>query len=476
MQIIFNLIILYSLLHFTFKWNNNIIHRSTNAHKYNYLNGILWGGIAIKISVICAWYLIAGGQEFNPSVDDSAVYDSIGTYIGDSLRNFVLPSLSEHDRMGFACIMGMLYAIFGNYHIVISLYNALLSVWMAMMIFEITYKIGKNYQAGIYAYIAALFYPHFVSASYLLLKDMTATFLLVAVLWALYCVEKTKTKLILLSITIFILAYVRIQMAGIAIVLSLITVTLRRDIIFEKWPIKNNFINYFIVILLIVSIGTGFWLSDINMAQISLEEKGYTLPDSNEGGVMPQEDIRITMTGEGFANVLIYIAAKPVLLIRSLVATFIRIFFGPFFLLAAEGVNLTPYAPNEVGFRAVLESLGGLYTGLILPYIIFGFLYFMRKHRRDVFIWIFPILWVFIMTLVTPIIRWRLPMIALTFILFGMGFQFSSRINRYFPLYFIMLIFALAFNASRLEGFFLVVALFAAVIAFIIQWLVLKDR
>ena len=213
MQIIFNITIFFLLIYLTFKWNSTLARRATEDQEFLIMRRVLFLGLAIKLSLISIWYFAAGGHEFNISVVDAELYDSLGNYIADRLRHFELPYLLDHEKIGFAYVVGILYVIFGSYSIVVSFFNAILSVWTAMMIFEITYTITKNNRAGIYAYIAAMFYPHFISASYLLLKDMMAAFSLVAIVWAVYCLNKISGKILFLIFMITLLAYIRVQMA-----------------------------------------------------------------------------------------------------------------------------------------------------------------------------------------------------------------------------------------------------------------------
>ena len=249
---------------------------------------------------------------------------------------------------------------------------------------------------------------------------------------------------------------------------------LNREYIFQRLNISSKFIlNLGLIIIIIAAVFTFY---NLEVGGTVVKETGYTLPSLEQGGLMANEDVRVMSVGKGSGNVLGDVIARPVTYIIALAVSFIRIFFGPFFLYAAEGINLTPYAPDELGFRAVLESLGGLYTGLMLPFMAFGFLAFMKNNRRDVMIWGFPALWLVLMTLSTPIIRWRLPLIALVFIFMGMGIQFTERIKKIYPTYFIMLLSLLAFNASRLQGFVLVGGIIAAFIAVIIQLLISRNR
>ncbi len=474
MQILFNITVFLLLIHLTFKWNSALAYRAACDQEFPIMRRMLFWGLAIKLSLISIWYFAAGGHEFNISVIDAEFYDSLGNYIGDRLRHFELPYLLDHERVGFAYVVGILYAVFGSYNIVVSIFNVLLSVWTAMMIFEITYTITKNNRAGIYAYIAAMFYPHFISASYLLLKDMMATFSLVAVVWAVYCLDKIPRKIWFLTFMITLLAYIRVQMAVVAVLLLAIQALLNREYIFQRLNIANKFIFNLGLIIIIIAAVVAFYNLDVGGNVV--KETGYTLPSLEQGGLMANEDVRVMSVGKGSGNVLGDILVRPVTYIIAVATSFIRIFFGPFFLYAAEGVNLTPYAPNELGFRAVLESLGGLYTGLMLPFIALGFLAFMKNNRRDAIIWGFPALWLVMMTLTTPIIRWRLPLIALVFIFWGMGIQFTERIKIIYPIYFVMLLFVLAFNASRLQGFVLVGGIIAAFIAVIIQLQILRNR
>ncbi len=474
MQIVFDITLFLLLVHLTFRWNSVLARRATDDQDFPIMRQVLLWGLVIKLSLISIWYFAAGGHEFNMSVVDAEFYDSLGNYIGDRLRHFAWPYLMDQEKIGFAYVVGILYAIFGSYHIVVSIFNILLSVWTAMMIFEITYVITKNNHAGLYAYIAAMFYPHFISASYLLLKDMTAAFSLVAMVWAVYCLNKIPMKILFLTFMITILAHIRMQMAIVTVVLLAIQTVLNRENIFQRINIASKFIfNLGLVIIVVVAV-IAFYNLEIGGQVVG--ESGYTLPTVEEGGLMVQEDVRIMPQCKGSANLFSEILARPVAYIIALAVSFIRIFFGPFFLYAAEGVNLTPYAPDEVGFRAVLESLGGLYTGLMLPFIVFGFFVFMKSNRRDVIIWGFPALWLVLMTLSMPIIRWRLPLIALVFVFFGMGIQFTERIKKIYPTYIIMLLFLLAFNASRLQGFVLSGGIIAAFIAVIIQVKILRNR
>jgi len=467
MQVLFDIFILIFAITATFKWLGNISRQHLNYRQEKYVNGLLSAGIVLKLVIIVIWYMVVGGYELNPSIIDSWSYHLHGQRIASSLRNFELLELYEihkllETRAGgthFSFYVGIIYAFFGPYHIVVSICNTLLAVWLAIMVLEITANISKSANAGIYAFTGAMFYPHFISGSYFLLKGVVASFLVTGILWFIYCSNRSFGKMLGIVFFITLLSFIRVPLALIVGGMVALIIIHNPNMLFKNVNTRNNKFFKKVTTLFLIS-GFVFAVTQITFVDKTITSYGYSLDGTGD------EYVRFTAQGGGLKEAAGYFGRRPVLLIRRILSTFIRIFYGPFFLYASTGVNLAPYHPSEVGFRAVLECFGGAFTGLLMPMIVFGWWYIFKKHRLEVIIWGFPCIWIMAMVMAGTIIRWRLPMMPIVFILFGIGmFQSRHKIRQIYMLYILAYGFFISINVSRLKEFYM---LKAALLAFAI--------
>ncbi len=99
-----------------------------------------------------------------------------------------------------------------------------------------------------------------------------------------------------------------------------------------------------------------------------------------------------------------------------------------------------------------------------MPFIIVGFWNVFKRHKSKIIIWGLPLIWLFVLAMSGPgINRWRLVMMPVIFIFFGLGVdQLKHRGKGIYSAYFLIVVFLLSVNVSRLEGFYLAKAVILA--------------
>jgi hypothetical protein len=410
-----------------------------------------WAGVALKIIIIVAWYLVVGGHEFNPSVGDAEGYDALGWNLATSFRegNFYLLSLPpflQDQNPGFYYWVGLVYALFGHHHILISLWNSLFSIWSAVLVFQ-SCRVLFGLQAAKYSFVLVLFYPQFISASYYILKDVMVTFFVTSCVWAVYVPKRRAHRFVLLLIALFCLSQFRPQLSIIIGSLGFIQLWL----LMWKSEKQRQAIICGLASLTVLFMGTHMGSGDGPLIGQTTKIP-YVAPTSKDDSGLV-EGVRLTFSLESIQEVSRVIMAKPLTFFYQSIYATARLFYGPFFLYAREGPNLRPYDPYESGFRTIMESGSGFQTGLAMPMIIIGLLYCLWVRGRDAFL---LYMWIFagcaMLILVGVIIRWRLPLMPTVLSFGGFGLTVWERIKPIYPIYIMLFILLIVANATLLEG------------------------
>lgn len=462
LQIVFDMASCLFILLTTFAWAGRSIRHCLPADRVRPALLLFTASLLLKLTIILVWYDIVGCYELNESLQDSFSYDLAGRAIAFGLHALDFSAVNIEPEI-FSHIVGLLYAIFGDHPIVVSFFNILLTQLLSIMLLQTCSSLKINKSVCFYVLCLVLFYPHFISGSYLLLKDVALSFLVVGTIWSLYTISNIKRKFVTSTVFLAIAFLMRPPMGIVLVALFAASFVFDSSIFESSYRLRSMAVRI-VLAFFVLFVVAGIYEA---VGGRSVEEVGYTLPTADRGGLVADDDyVRITSDGGGLAETFSIFVKNPIRLFRSILVTFIRVFYGPFFLYASAGPNLAPYGSREIGFRAVLECLGGVYTGLLMPFIVYGFFEFIRKERRKLLIWIFPIIWFFMMVLATPVIRWRLPIIPLVCIFAGLGLQSGKQIRIMWSAYLLGVIFLLAANASRYEGFYLAIAIIAGVAGF----------
>jgi hypothetical protein len=427
-------------------------------------------GIVTKALVILMWYVAAGGQEVNDSLLDIISYDAYGRMVADYLRHFELPPLIVEEFAYFSYIVGFCYAIFGEYHIVVSIYNMIVTILIAIMVFHIAYKVTGNRSVSMYAYVLVMFYPHFMSASYYILKDVSVAFAVVGAAWSLYCRKTFRGILISFLIFTLMLIYLRAPLGVMVLILGFVQLYINT---FSKDD-RRHYLKKVFFVGSVILIAT-FTLHNVNVADKPLSDFGYTIQEVEQetGG----EPLRFEFTLGTMTDILHLLVSHPFLFLKNLVIATIRTFYGPFFLYAQTGPTLQPYDPSEVGFRAVLEATSGMLTGLLMPMIIYGFYSCVRfTGRRTFLLWSFVLIQLILLVWAGIILRWRLPLIPMVMIFAGIGLlNYAAKLKRFYTLYVILFVLGATINVTW-EQHFLIAKYVVCLLTIFIGFFLIKFK
>lgn len=455
-------------------WLSRVLIRSAGeAGRENEQRSLLkwfWVGVTIKATIVLVWYLVAGGHEFNPSVADSEGYDQKGwelatSFLSGDFALLSLPPFLQDQYPGFYYWVGLIYAPFGHHHILVSLFNVLLSVWMAVMLFEVSQTLSDPGSAK-YTLIYAMMYPQFVSASYLILKDLFVAFLATLGLWAVYVPRRLSIKVIAFLGVLALLGTVRAPLAVIFGALGVIQFWFMAP----EMSRARKAVALVLVLLGFAAVGT-----QLSVGEISPFERGLTTR-AEIGELSPLEGIRWTFSWQSASDLGTIIVSSPVSFFRYAVATSIRFFYGPFFLYAQGGPNLHPYDPGETVFRSLLECLSGLFVGLLMPMIAIGWLRCVRERGRETFLlsaWLMA--GILMLILVGALVRWRLPFIVVALAFAAMGSSGIREIRGLYWAYFLLYALLIGANATLQQGLLLPKAAGVA-FAVLLAWKFLAGR
>lgn len=386
---------------------------------------LFWLAALVKTTIIVAWYLAVGGYEINQSVGDSGGYDFHGWTLALSFRDgnfylFSLPPWIQGHPPGYHYWIASIYALFGRHQILISLFNAVLSLWIAVMIHRIALALFDVRTARI-ALSCTLFYPHWLSASYFLLKDQATAFAATLALWTLYLGHRPEVRALIFAPAVAVLAAFR---PPLAMTMGLVGIT--------HLGLAGRLSPRRVMAFVLAASALFAVVSSVQYGDKDLTETGYTTGAAP--GVFAGKRFTFTLDSVGsFGGAVL---GAPVTFASYAADSTIRFFYAPFFLFARGGPSLTPYHPAETPFRALCEALGGIYTGLLMPLIVLGGYHCVRRRPLETFgatAWLFS--GVLAIIFAGALVRWRLPFIAVAFLLAAVGWSQAHKIREIYGAY-----------------------------------------
>lgn len=461
MQIIFDISSVIAVIYLIIRIFSRSLPQKLDHYERSKLLRIVYIGIIFKIGLILVWYLYAGGLEVNPSVSDIVDYDRGGLDIADRLRSGILytPNITfstgSDNYLGYYYFVGIIYALFGHFHIIVSIFNGLASICIALLMYHVAASIFDHKIAKL-TLIFNLFYPQFISASYFILKDIMITFLVAAIAWSLS--KKQRFTSFILTITLLvILLFFRMPLAIIIGVLIIFHYT------FSQISISRGFIKSFVLPSLAAT------LFIIVITQVKLGEKtalsrfGYTTNiqayHTESPGFLEEE--RVSMDIQGFLHVADKIIDYPSTFIHYTLESIFHIFWGPPYLYSRSGPTLHPYFPNETIFRSLLESLSGLFTAFLIPMILYGGIYSFKFRKKETFLFYsFIILMTLTLIFTGNVFRWRLPIMPFVLMFGAVGCMNFFIIKPFYIIYILMFNLLVAANATLHHNLTVAIPLF----------------
>jgi hypothetical protein len=395
MQIIFNIITVIAIIGLILKWFSKC--------KQPKLLWLLLLVISGKLAIVIGWYIIAGNN-LDKVWLDSYYYDWAGQYLANYFRNFVFYKTSFMDLFGSYIggyyYVGIIYAIFGHYPMMVSIINTLVSIVIAILMYKIADSLFGQKVAK-WTFTFNLFYPYYIHISYYLLRDIIIVFLVVVSAWSLLRIKTVQTRsYIFLISSISVLYFVRAPLAIILLGLCAL------HLIFEHDVSQNKILKILFVTMVSIFLFVGF--------SGFIQSSGRTVFEKFT-------DIRIEQTestasylegAHGIGEILGRVRAHPEIFLKYSLRDMLLIFWGPFYFCSSSG----PAMFHKYERFIFWENLRSLFMFFLMPMVIYGGYYCFQNKKKETFIFYgFITTLILILIFVGNVLRWGVP--AMPFVL-----------------------------------------------------------
>jgi hypothetical protein len=140
----------------------------------------------------------------------------------------------------------------------------------------------------------------------------------------------------------------------------------------------------------------------------------------------------------------------PTTFAKSFVVNLIHLFYGPFYLYAQSGTTLAPYYFTETPYRAILETLSGIYLGIMMPPAVLGAYHLYKRHRKRFGGMLgFVVLMTFCLLILGNVYRWRLSCIPFLLLCASVGLAKIRKYKGFYFLYFMVYAIFIGLNGTN---------------------------
>lgn len=441
------------------------LEKSSDFEK-TFLKNIFTYGYVIRIlAAVIIYYLLLevkgypfigiiseeGGQILG---SDDFAYEMTGRFISESLINHEgIPQFFGSSQPAYYIVNGFLHYIahfIGVSHVLVPrIFNCLIGALIPIYVFKISFRIFNINVAKTAAWISLLF-PNFIYFSSIQLKDIIIAFLFVfTVSYVLeYLYTNKLSKFFVATISVILLSFFRhiyaVELAAVIIITLFIFA-----FPFNKTKIGiiiNNFKHTVLLVIILSALiffGVKGQLSNIiNPTPLSISE------------IIEIQNIESIYTFMGTTetadSLTFYFYEKMSLPVRAVIF--------PIFLL------ITPYPPWRAFITddplSIITFLNGLFWLSILPFLVFGFIFTIRKKTLIGF----PLVAIFMVVLTTIAIsyfqeRYRLPVMPFALILSTAGIYHSFKYS-WSKIYYIWFHFLLLMGYLLMKYHFISIGIF----------------
>lgn len=320
-------------------------------------------GLRIFLTAVLHYDSCVQGNEGFFFLDD-VLYDKIGWTIAQEWKNGHFADLSlipasVRPALGYFYFNAAVYYLFGHNLLLIKIFNCLLGVLTIVLIYKIA-KFIYDRRVAMIASTLTCFFPNLIFWSCFNLKDTLLMFLMCLIVW-----ESLKLKegfgwyrYIIIFGSLYFLIIIRWYLAALLAILILVPFFFA---IFKTKKNRKKYIFSFIIFLILLGICTGmsrYGIFGINI----LEGKFGTLSwyQIRMASIMSQESI--------FAGVTLH---TPQEMIRFLPVGMAHFLLGP--LIWSIEPLFWPLA------------IGTLMWYVLIPFVLYGILYSIKKRKVDSF-------------------------------------------------------------------------------------------
>lgn len=405
-------------------------------------------GIGFKFGVVLGWYFL---REHNLDAvwKDTYIYEEGGWYLATQFKDFVFyrPGFEKIYGFypGYYYFVGIIYALFGHYGWMVSIFNTLTTIVFALLTYFIAYQIFDGRVARL-ALIFNLFFPNYIPFSFYILKDAVTVFLVVSIGWGVFKAMKVKNPFYwLISLLFSVLLYffrphLAVVVVGVCGLHSIFSG-------FKRGGFLKSLLTVATILVTLIYLGgyiqPGGRSTFERIREIRLGTSGYggeQLPPFLEGA-------------QGFSEIFSRIISNPEGFIKYSVKETTLALFGPTYFYARSG----PALFYKYGRFVFWDNLTALFKFFLLPPILYGFLYLIRKKKRDIFlIYGFPIIWALGLYFNPDWFRWYMPAMPFVLIIGALGWTKFDKIKPFYIPYLLLLNLLVIANATLYDSLIVV--------------------
>lgn len=429
--------------------------------------------IILRLLIVAFWHLKVGHSFYvygDWSTRDSGYYDWAGRHLAQYFQKGILLKREFFhlygESLGFPYYVGLIYALFGHHQIMVSIFNTLASIILALLMFHIAWTIFNDRKIALWVLIFNLFYPHYVSQSYYLLKDVLLILLLVIFSWLIIRIQENRASLInyveismVLTAVYFIRSHLVIILIGLGGLHLIVSLGFK-----ERKVIKT-----LLFMLICLSLTAGFG---------TLSPRGRTVFEKIEDFYIGQGGYRGEATptylegATGPKDIGQRMVRHPASALKDFARSLVFIYWGPTYFYQRSGANLF-YAYGRFVFW---ENLGAIMRIFLMPMVIFGFFYCLRKKKVETFLFYsFSAFWTLVMMLSGSGERWSMDLMPFTFMFGAIGIVNFDKIKPFYVLYILAVNILIATNITLYDN--LIITMPLAILTLLsILWGLLRYR
>ncbi len=440
MLILFDIIIVIVTLTITFKlFSNSLINKIDDRER----NILLWIGIFgtfFKLCIIAVWFWQVKVATDNIWLDTYS-YNWGGRYLAENIRQWVFYPANFNELTkgspGYYYFVGLIYALFGYNQWMVSIFNNLAGVWLAMITYHITSQIF-GHKTGKYAFIFTLFFPLFIYWGYFILKELLVVLLVVAILWCVvqFTEEKvTKGSIFIFLFSLWILLLIRPQYTIVLLFISFFHMIIcrRSNIRFRNIILSMCLLFLFIPVIYLTQPRGMPGLSALQAPIMFTSTYHTDVPDLFLGCSLKDP---VGIWGR--------ILAHPMSFIRHSLESIFRTFW----------ISTELYSRHGPHFYQALIDLSGIYMIPLMPLAIWGGVHSWRYKKNETFIFL-----TFMAIMVIGVIfsgypgRVSLSIMPIVFMFSGVGCAHFKEMKLFYILSILMFNLLIAANVTMYEGF-----------------------
>lgn len=446
MQVIFNITAIIIIITLIIRLFSKSIPESFKGEQRRKLLFILAVAIIVKLAIVCIWNLKIGHSfcMYDGRPKDSGFYDFAGWELAHYFKQFVFYRqgfLKIYGKeIGYPYLLGIIYAVFGHNHIMVSIMGALSSIVIAILIFHIVYSLF-NEKIAYWTFVFNLFYPHYVSISYYILKDIWILLLITLFGWLIIRTKRKENHLtdyLWFLIVTLCLYFFRPLLCFLLIIISSLHFILNSSFKQRKFA-KTIFL---LLISLNIILGLRKLYSTYGRTPFERLEyfkigyegyRGETTPGYLEGARGPKE-------------IIFRIIINPMAALKDFLRGMIMIYWGPTYFYQRSGPVLFFASGNFVFW----ENLAGIMRIFLMPMVIFGFFYCLKNKKTETFLFYsYLIIWTFLIIIIgSGNLRWILCLMPFTLMFAAIGVVNFDKIKPFYILYILILNILIAANIT----------------------------